>query len=433
MELHGWARYPRQDAQVAEPLSRQQCLRAVPGASPLIARGRGRSYGDSALGPQVLSTRYLDQFHDFDPATGVLSCAAGASLDDILRTFVPRGWLLPVMPGTRFVTVGGAIASDVHGKNHHLDGTFSAHVRSIQILLGNGECVLASPSDKAELFHATCGGMGLTGVIVSAVLQLKPITASDILETRIRTPNLDAVLEAFDANAASAYSVAWIDCMASGARLGRSILVKGESCTDGALVVQQAKALGLPAELPAGLLNRAVAKMFNAAYYGRARSHAQQTRKSLESFISPLDAIAGWNGLYGRPGFLQYQFVLPKASGAAGLREILRRIGQSRIGAFLAVLKLFGDANANPLSFPLKGYSLAVDFKAEAATFELLDALDGVVAAHGGRLYLAKDARMSEATFKAGYPRWQEFEEVRARWHAHGKFMSAQSRRLGLA
>lgn len=433
MELHGWGRYPRQEAHVAEPLSGQQCLRAMPGASPLIARGQGRSYGDSALGPEVLSTRYLDQFHDFDPQTGLLSCAAGVSLDDILRTLVPRGWFLPVMPGTRFITVGGAIASDVHGKNHHRDGTFSTHVASIRILLGNGECVDASPTDKAELFHATCGGMGLTGVIVSAVLRLKAITASDILETRIKTPSLDAVLEAFDANAASAYSVAWIDCMARGSSLGRSILVMGEQCTEGPLVTQQAKALGIPVDMPAGLLNRAVGKAFNAAYYGRTRSNAQPSRKPFESFISPLDAISGWSSLYGRPGFLQYQFVLPKESGGNGLREILQRIGQSRLGAFLAVLKLFGDANANPLSFPIKGYSLAVDFKAEAATFELLDVLDGIVAAHGGRLYLAKDARMSEAMFKAGYPRWQEFEEVRARWHAHGKFMSTQSRRLGLA
>lgn len=433
MELHGWGRYPRQEAQVVEPLSGQHCLRAVSGTSPLIARGLGRSYGDSALGPQVLSTRLLDQLHAFDPETGLLSCAAGTSLDDILRTFVPRGWFLPVMPGTRFITVGGAIASDVHGKNHHRDGTFSAHVASIRILLGNGECVGASPSDKAELFHATCGGMGLTGVIVSAVLRLKRITASDILETRIKAPSLDAVLEAFDAHAASAYSVAWIDCMARGASLGRSILVTAEPCVDGPLVARRVKAPGVPIEMPSGLLRRPLARMVNATYYRRARAQAQTKRKPFESFFAPLDAMAGWSGWYGRSGFLQYQLVLPKEAGATGLREILQRIGQSELGAFLAVLKLFGDANANPLSFPMTGYSLAVDFKAEGAAFELLDRLDGVVAAHGGRLYLAKDARMSEATFKAGYPRWQAFEEVRARWHAHGKFMSTQSRRLGLA
>lgn len=433
MELHGWGRYPRQEARVVEPLSRQQCLRAVPDALPLIARGRGRSYGDSALGPRVLSTRYLDQLHAFDPETGLLSCAAGTSLDDILRTFVPRGWFLPVMPGTRFITVGGAIASDVHGKNHHRDGTFSAHVASLQILLGNGECVGASPSDKAELFHATCGGMGLTGVIVSAVLRLKRIAASDVLETRIKAPSLDAVLEAFDAHAASAYSVAWIDCMARGASLGRSILVTAEPCADGPLVARQVKAPGVPVEMPSGLLNCSVARAFNATYYRRARARAQTKRKPFESFFAPLDAMAGWSGWYGRPGFLQYQLVLPKAAGATGLRDILQRIGQSERGAFLAVLKLFGDANANPLSFPMKGYSLAVDFKAEGPVFELLDGLDSIVTALGGRLYLAKDARMSEATFKAGYPRWQAFEEVRARWHAHGKFMSAQSRRLGLA
>ncbi|WP_226445115.1 FAD-binding protein [Acidovorax radicis] len=327
------------------------------------------------------------------------------------------------MPGTSFIIVGGAIASDVHGKNHHRDGTFSAHVSSMQILLGNGECVDASPSEKAELFHATCGGMGLTDVIVSAVLRLKAITASDILETRIKAPSLDAVLEAFDANAASSYPVAWIDCMARGTRLGRSVLIRGRACSEGPLAVQQVKALEVPVERPSGLLNRTVARVFNAAYYGRACSDAHPSRKSFESNFSPLDAIAGWASLHGRPRFLQYQCALPKKSGQAGLRDILTRIGQSQLGASLAVLKLFGDANANPVSFPMRGYSLAVDFKAEAAAFALLDVLDGIVAAHGGRSHLAEDARMSEATFKAAYPRWQEFEEVRARGHAHGRFM----------
>lgn len=432
MELYGWGRYPRLDAQVALPLSATQCAVALQGAAPLIARGLGRSYGDSALAPQVLSTRHLDHFQAFDAASGLLACAAGVSLDDILHTFVSRGWFLPVTPGTRFVTVGGAIASDVHGKNHHGVGTFSAHVRRMEILLGNGERVTVSPTENSDLFHATCGGMGLTGVILSATVQLKPIRASDIIETTIKAPNLDAVLEAFDAHAASTYSVAWIDCLARGASLGRSLLMLGEHATDGLLTVQPPRALPVPIDMPAGLLNRVSVQAFNTLYYGRVR-RAQSTRRiPFEPFFYPLDALSGWNRLYGKAGFVQYQFVLPKAAGVAGLREVLELIAQSGRGSFLAVLKVFGAANANHLSFPIEGYTLALDFKAEPAVFELLDALDCVVLHHGGRLYLTKDARMSEATFKASYPRWSEFEQVRARWHAHGKFASAQSRRLGL-
>lgn len=432
MELHGWGRYPRTDANVALPFSSSQCAAVLQGQVPLIPRGLGRSYGDSALGAQVLSTRHLDHFLAFDATNGLLTCEAGVSLDAILRTFVPRGWFLPVTPGTRFVTVGGAIASDVHGKNHHGEGTFGAHVRSIRILLGSGEKVIAAPNENTDLFHATCGGMGLTGVILSAAVQLKPIGASDIIETTIKAPSLDAVLEAFDAHAATTYSVAWIDCLAQGSSLGRSLLMLGEHAADGPLTVQPSKALPVPVDMPARLLNHATVQAFNTLYYGRVRRARRTRRIPFEPFFYPLDAISDWNRLYGKPGFVQYQFVLPKEAGVAGLREVLERIAQSGRGSFLSVLKVFGKANANLLSFPIEGYTLALDFKAEPAVFELLNVLDRIVLHHGGRLYLTKDARMSEATFKAGYPLWPEFEAVRTRWHAHGKFASAQSIRLGL-
>ena len=433
MELHGWGRYPRQQGHLALPLSATQCVATLAHSAPLIAHGLGRSYGDSALAAQVLGTRYLDHFAAFDAQSGVLTCEAGVSLDAILRTFVPRNWFLPVTPGTRFVTVGGAIASDVHGKNHHGAGTFGTHVQRLELLLGNGERVNTSPTDNAELFHATCGGMGLTGIILSVTLQLKPIVASDILQTTIKAPNLEAVLEAFEANAASTYSVAWIDCLARGSSLGRSLLMLGEHATDGPLTVQPPKALPVPIDMPASLLNHASVQAFNTLYYGRVRQARSTRRIPFEPFFYPLDAIGDWNRLYGKPGFVQYQFVMPRAAGVAGLREVLALIAESGRGSFLAVLKVFGAANANLLSFPIEGYTLALDFKVEPAVFELLDALDRVVLHHGGRLYLSKDARMSEATFKAGYPRWSEFEAVRARWHAHGHFASAQSRRLGLA
>ena len=432
MELHGWGRYPRLDAQVALPLSATQCVATLASHAPLIAHGLGRSYGDSALAAHVLGTRYLDHFAAFDAATGVLTCEAGVSLDAILRTFVPRGWFLPVTPGTRFVTVGGAIASDVHGKNHHGAGTFGAHVQRLELLLGNGDMVSVAPSENAELFRATCGGMGLTGIILSVTLQLKPIVASSILQTTIKAPNLEAVLEAFAANAARTYSVAWIDCLARGKALGRSLLMLGEHATDGPLVVQTKPPTPVPFDLPASLLNRASVQAFNTLYYGRIRHKVNQQRLAFEPFFYPLDAIGQWNRLYGKPGFVQYQFVLPQAAGVAGLREVIERIAESGRGSFLAVLKVFGPANANLLSFPQAGYTLALDFKAEPAVFELLDELDAIVLHHGGRLYLAKDARMSAATFKSSYPNWQAFEKVRERWHAHGKFASAQSRRLGL-
>ncbi|MBA5685758.1 FAD-binding oxidoreductase [Rugamonas apoptosis] len=432
--LAGWGRYPRQDAQLLLPLTASQCaqqLRDGAGGA-LIARGQGRAYGDSALAPHVMAMRQLDHLLAFDPATGLLRCAAGVTLDTLLRVFVPQGWFPPVTPGTRHVTVGGAIASDVHGKNHHLDGTFCDHVRALELVLGNGERVTTSPTAHPELFHATCGGMGLTGVIVAATVQLKPVRSSEVIETTIKTANLEATLAAFEQHRASTYSVAWIDCLARGARLGRSLLMLGEHAPDGALAVRDGGALPVPLDMPAGLLNRASIGAFNALYYHRAWRRHSTRRIPFEPFFYPLDALAGWNRLYGKAGFLQYQFVLPKQAGVAAMREVLSAIADSGRGSFLAVLKTFGPANANYLSFPTEGYTLALDFKAEPAVFALLERLDPIVLGHGGRLYLAKDARMSAATFRHSYPHWQRFEQVRADWHAHGHFASLQSRRLGL-
>jgi len=432
MEFHGWGRYPRIEADASFPLSPNQCASVVRNADNLITRGLGRSYGDSSLAPRLLDTRYLDHFLDFDEITGVLTCAAGISLDAILRLFVPRGWSLPVTPGTRFVTLGGAIASDVHGKNHHIEGSFGDHVISIELLLGNGERVIVSQTEKPELFNATCGGMGLTGVILSANFRLKPIRSSSIIETTIKASDLDAILAAFEENAGVTYSVAWIDCLARGRQLGRSLLMLGEHSEEGPLSVKATRSLSVPFDMPTGLLNRSAVQAFNMLYYGKTLHYRQSRLVHYESFFYPLDILANWNRLYGKPGFVQYQFVLPISAGSDGLRDVLERIAASGRGSFLAVLKAFGKGNANPLSFPHGGFTLALDFKAEPAVFQLMDELDKIVIGYGGRLYLAKDARMSEATFKAGYPAWQEFEEVRCRYHAIGKFSSIQSRRLGL-
>lgn len=432
MELSGWGRYPIVEAEITRPLTASQCARAMDKVPSLIARGCGRSYGDSSLAASVLETPGLDHFLAFDQTTGLLTCEAGVSLQTILQALVPKGWFLPVTPGTRFVTVGGAIASDVHGKNHHLDGSFCDHVIEMELLLGNGERVVTSPINEPELFHATCGGMGLTGVILKATFRMKPIRASAICETTIKACNLDSVLAAFEENAKSTYSVAWIDCLARGRALGRSLLMLGEHAESGPLVVQSAKQRSIPFDMPAKLLNRGTVQLFNALYYGKVRQRPHTRQIPFEPYFYPLDALAHWNRLYGKPGFVQYQFVLPKEAGTRGLRTMLERIASSGRGSFLAVLKTFGKGNQNYLSFPMEGYTLALDFKAEPEVFELLADLDRHVLDNGGRIYLTKDARMSEATFKASYPNWQYFQAIRERYHALDKFASVQSRRLGL-
>ena len=335
-------------------------------------------------------------------------------------------------PGTRFVTVGGAIASDVHGKNHHISGTFCEHVMQMDMLLGNGEKITTSPIQHPELFHATCSGMGLTGIILSASIRLKPIASSNIVQTTIKAPNLAAVLQAFEDHQAATYSVAWIDCLATGKDLGRSLLMLGEHAQEGPLLTQGNKAIPIPLDMPAFLLNQTTISAFNALYYNKTLQTKSSQQIPYEPFFYPLDALANWNRLYGKSGFVQYQFVLPKAAGEIGLREVLERIANSGKGSFLAILKVFGKANQNLLSFPIEGYTLALDFKVEPSLFDLLNQLDQLVLKYRGRLYLTKDARMSESTFKSSYPRWSEFETLRQQYHAIGKFSSHQSQRLGL-
>lgn len=429
--ISGWGRYPRTPSDVQAPRDAAAAAQLVAAPPGLICRGQGRSYGDSSLQERVLLTRQLDHFLAFDGVNGSITCEAGATLGAILDLVLPRGWFLPVTPGTQFVSVGGAIASDVHGKNHHLDGSFSRHVLEMDVLLGDGRVLRVSPDQHADLFHATCGGMGLTGVILRATLRLRSVLSGDIEQTVIRTANLEQTLELFETHGAATYSVAWIDCLARGRALGRSLLLLGEHAAVGASERRPARPMKVPMNGPGWLLNRLTVRAFNAAYY-----HAATPGRSTVSHVPyfyPLDAIGGWNRLYGGGGFVQYQFVLPKSAGVNPLRQLLERIAASGMGSFLAVLKMLGPANASPLSFPMEGFTLALDFKADQAALALLDRLDPIVASHGGRLYLSKDARMSPATFKAMYPQWHEFEEIRAKYQATGRFWSHQSRRLGLS
>lgn len=431
MKIYGWGRYPAIDAKVLLPQTHNDCANFLKSNEIVLPRGKGRSYGDSANSSTVIESTYLDHFIKFDKLTGILTCEAGVSIREALQLIVPKGWFMPVTPGSSFVTIGGAIASDVHGKNHHLSGTFSEHLLSFDLMLGSGEITCVTKDNYPDLFRATCGGMGLTGIILSARIQLKPIESSRIIQTTIKTNCLEEVCEQFEANYSSTYSVAWIDCLAKGKRFGRSLLILGEHSQDGVLELKKQKSQNLPIDMPSSMLNHYSIKAFNALYYHRVFSKTKTEIMSFEPYFYPLDAIGNWNRLYGKAGFVQYQFVLPKTIGVRGMRKILEVIVSSGIGS-LAVLKVFGRANENFLSFPAEGYTLALDFKMSEETVQLIKLLDSMVVEMGGRIYLTKDALMSEASFKKMYPQWDQFESIRAKYGAIGKFASSQSKRLGL-
>ncbi|HWU31652.1 MAG TPA: FAD-binding oxidoreductase [Marmoricola sp.] len=427
----GWGRYPVVDTDLLLPRCAQDVVDAL-ADGPLIPRGLGRSYGDSSLADRTLEMTALDRFIAFDSDTGLLTVEAGVSLSEILSVLVPRGWFLPVTPGTRFVTVGGAIASDVHGKNHHKHGSFSDHVVSFRLLLGTGEVLELSPSTHPDLFQATCGGMGLTGVILQATVAMRRIQSSNIDETVIKATSLDAALSIFAEHENATYSVAWIDLLASGQALGRSLVMLGEHACDGVLETTTPASATVPFDMPSALLNKASVAAFNKFYYGCVRGEVVERRVPFESFFYPLDHVSQWNRLYGKAGMLQYQLAIPFGDSPDVLREIVERIAQAGLASPLAVLKVFGDGNQNFMSFPMPGYTLALDFRATARAFALADELDRLVIGAGGRLYLTKDSRMSAETLRAGYPRIDEFEEARRKYSAIGAFASAQSIRLGL-
>ncbi|MBS44185.1 MAG: FAD-linked oxidase [Nocardioides sp.] len=431
--MWGWGKHPVVEAELLSAQARADVVAAV-AAGPLTPRGLGRSYGDSSLGDRVLDLTRLDSFVAFDEATGAVTVEAGVSLSEVLRVLLPRGWFLPVTPGTRYVTVGGAIASDIHGKNHHKDGTFTDHVSSFELLVASGEVLTVSRTSHPDLFAATCGGMGLTGVVLEATFTMRPVGSGDVVETVVKAPDLDAALEAFAARADATYSVAWVDLLASGARLGRSLVMTGEHADDGPLTTDGSEPRAtVPLDMPSVLLNPLSVRAFNHLYYARVRQPQLTHRVGHQPFFYPLDTVAEWNRLYGRRGFLQYQLAIPFGDGPALVREILRVVAAAGLASPLAVLKVFGPGNSHLLSFPVEGYTLALDLQATPRAFEVADRLDRLVLAAGGRLYLAKDARMSEETFRASYPRIEEFEAVRRRYGADGVFVSTQSRRLGLA
>ncbi len=432
MSLSSWGRYPKTENTVYTFENYDRLRSVVLGHNEMIAHGNGRSYGDCALAENLIHVLPYNFLLDFDESSGVLLCRAGALLSEILDVFVPRGWFLAVTPGTKYITVGGAIASDVHGKNHHVVGSFSDSMIHFTMMLANGEIITCSSTENRELFRATCGGMGLTGIILTAAIQLVPVSSSMIDQVMIKTANLKETFEAFEQYKGHTYSVAWIDCLARGERRGRCLLMAGEHADDGELSSMEGGKFSIPFDLPSFALNKLSVRSFNALYYGKVRKRLSSQKVSINSFFYPLDAIADWNRIYGKRGFTQYQFVLPLAGSFDGLQRILKKIADSGKGSFLAVLKLFGRGNDNYLSFPMEGYTLALDFKIEPGLFALLDELDKIVFEYGGRLYLTKDVRVSREVFEAGYPHLGTFRELRKRSGMDKKFISLQSRRLAL-
>ncbi len=413
-----WGRVPRVGETPVVPVVWREGIAFPAGRGPLLPRGLGRSYGDSCLndGGVLLDATPLSRLIDLDRSHGLLRCEAGVSLDDLLGFLVPRGFFFPVTPGTRFVTIGGAIANDVHGKNHHVAGTFGVHVTRLELLRSTGERLTCSRTANPELFAATVGGLGLTGLITWAEFQLKEIDSPLIEFEEIRFGGVEEFHQLnLDSEREWEYTVAWVDSLAKGAGLGRGIYIRGRHAPASAGALSRFR---LPSSLPAVpfdapefLLGPLMMKAFNEAWF-RLKGRGTRTRTGpLAPFFYPLDAVPHWNRLYGRRGFFQYQCVVPHAGGREAAREILERISRSGQGSFLSVLKTFGDfPSPGMLSFPRPGITFALDFaNLGEPTLRLFDALDEVVLAAGGALYPAKDARMSPRLFAASYPAWGGF------------------------
>lgn len=400
--------------------------------SSVLPRGLGRSYGDSCLNENgyLISTKYMNRFLSFDANTGIVRCESGVTLDEILRVFVPQGWFLPVTPGTKFVTIGGAIANDVHGKNHHRAGNFGNHVIRFELLRSGGERILCSENSNADWFHATIGGLGLTGLILWADIILKPINGPYIEMESIRFANLEDFFHiSRESSNDYEYTVAWIDSLATGRSFGRGIFMRGNH--SGKKESDQSRVLHknprwktFPLDAPSFVLSEKTVKLFNYMYYHKQIKKHCFKLLHYDAFFYPLDSINNWNRMYGRRGFLQWQCVVPNDEA---IKKILGKITQSKLASFLVVLKEFGDIQSGGmLSFPQPGVTLALDFpNSGKPLFNLLDRLDRIVVDNGGRIYPAKDARMSDTTFRASFPEFQDFSK-----YVDPKFSSSFYRRI---
>lgn len=436
-KVSNWSNYPSVKTDENSFSTISQFNELMEENSLFSIRGLGRCYGDASLSNHIISTLKFDRIIDFDLERGIFECEPGISLASILEVIVPKGWFLPVTPGTKYITIGGAVASDVHGKNHHSEGSFSAHIIEMDVITSLGK-ITCNSLINSDLFKASCGGMGLTGLISRVRFKLKKIETAFIRQVQIKAANLDEILDLFEQYRESTYTMAWIDCLKGGDSFGRSILMSGEhalpadlpSIKPSNLLIKPAKLkLAIPFYFPSFALNTLSIKAFNFLYYAKNFKKESNSIVSYDPFFYPLDAITGWNKMYGKKGFVQYQFVLPIENGKAGLVDILAKIRKKGMGSFLAVLKLFGKQESL-IAFPMEGYTLALDFPIKKGLFEFLDELDKIVLDYGGRLYMTKDARMKADIFWKSYPHAAEFLQIINQYNPVQQFQSSLSERL---
>lgn len=441
IELSGFGKFPKANCKLTKPSGVSDILESMKQGS-VLARGLGRSYGDAAINDNgyVAESLLMNRFLSFDEETGIINCEAGVSYKDILETFVPRGWFPPVTPGTKYVTMGGAIASDVHGKNHHKVGSISSFVRKFKILTASGEILECSREQNSDLFWATVGGMGLTGFILECEIQLKKISSPYIYNKAIKLKNIDALFAKIEEHSDSYhYSVAWIDVVATGNSYGRGILLLGnnaefeslpENLKKKSLAKYIEKKIAVPFEIPFNTLNKLTVSLFNAGIYMTARN--REDFQHYDKYFYPLDFVLDWNHIYSKNGLVQYQLNVPEDKGKEAIDKVLKKVVSYGGGSFLAVIKKMGDQDGI-LSFPFKGYTLAMDFPVKKGTVEMCKELDKIVLDYGGRTYLTKDSILDEATFKNMYNGlWQKWMDIKIKYDPENKFTSNQARRIGL-
>jgi len=439
LKLSGWGKFPILDTQLFAPKNIDELITEVK-KGQLIARGNGRSYGDSSIGKKItISMKNFDKIISFDEINGVLTAESGLVLKDLINFILPKGWFLFVTPGSKFVTLGGMLAADVHGKNHHIEGNFSKYVEWIDILNSEGEIHRCSKTKNSELFDWTMGSMGLTGIIVKAAIKLRKVETAWINLKTISTKNLDETMDVFEQNEKTTYSVAWIDCLQKN-DFGRSIIMLGEHAKLQDLSKKQKLvpfstpkkiSISIPFNLPSWFLNSWTVNLFNSLYFWKNKKNSKKKIVDWDSYFYPLDKVYGWNKVYGRRGFSQFQCVIPLKNSKEGLQQLIKTVQKSKVGCFLSVLKKFGPENGK-FSFPMEGYTLALDFPINQKSLKLMDDLDEITLKFGGRFYLAKDSRMSKKTFSNSENRLQSFKNFRDKLQNKKIFESNQSERLGL-
>ena len=439
-KLSGWSGFPNKQTNVFFPSTLKEVIKLIKEKQNLIARGNGRSYGDSSINENcTIDMKNFNKLKSFDSSSGILIAEAGVVLEDIIKTFLPKGWFPYVTPGSKFVTLGGMVACDVHGKNHHKEGSFSNYIEWIELINNEGNLIRCSDNENSDLFKWTIGGMGLTGIISTVSIKLRSIETSFIKQTKIATKNINETIEIFENTLDATYSVAWIDCLNHNIEgVGRSIIMLGEHANYNELdtldkkkplIIKEKKKKSIIIYFPEWFLNNWIMKVFNSVYYFFLSKSKKINLIYWDDYFYPLDGINDWYKIYGKKGFIQFQCVIPLDNSKKGLTEILNYLSKTKVASFLSVLKRFGKQESN-FSFPTEGYTLALDFPIKENIFTILDRLDEIAVKYGGRFYLAKDSRINKKVFKESDPRVNKFLNFRKKNNLDSNFNSLQSNRL---